>query len=495
VNALAGCLAAALVHFLWQGALIAAVLWVATRGTDEPRVRHDLSVLALFAMLAAPAVTFAALWWVHPHEMAPTSLVEASSVALRAHGSFGLHVPTAQAIVGAWGAGVCAMGLRLAGGLVRLRRLTRDAVVLEGEWPERALRVARRLGVRGVVRVARSAKMIAPVVVGWLRPIVLLPAGLLLELSAGEVEALLAHELAHVRRHDWLVNLAQTLVEGVLFYHPCVYWVSRQIEAAREECCDDAAVAALAHPMALARALAAAESSRARSLALSMSLTGGSLMQRVRRLVTSPARRPSPLSRARWRAPAFAAGSILVIGALPFLACASSANPDASTALTQAQTTAPDALGIPWLPGTVKRWSPQIMQAANRHGIDPELLAIILMMESNGDPDAVSPSGSIGLVQVQPDTAKRIDEERGTPGGGSLRDPATNLDYGAYYLSEQLKTFGEIALAAAAYNGGPDAVRAWLSGHGQLSDETRHYQARVAELWAHRHTASSRGAL
>ena len=107
-------------------------------------------------------------------------------------------------------------------------------------------------------------------------------------LSPAQVEAILAHELAHIRRHDYLVNLLQTLVETLLFYHPAVWWLSRRIRTERENCCDDLAVSLCGDPYAYAKALADLEELRGTSGRLALAATGGSLLQRVRRLVGAP---------------------------------------------------------------------------------------------------------------------------------------------------------------------------------------------------------------
>jgi HEAT repeat protein len=122
-------------------------------------------------------------------------------------------------------------------------------------------------------------------VVGWLRPVILLPASALTGLSPQQLEAILAHELAHIRRHDYLINLLQAVVETLLFYHPAVWWVSRRIRQEREHCCDDLAVAVCGDSLTYARALLEMEQLRAAGPQLAMAANGGSLMNRIQRLV------------------------------------------------------------------------------------------------------------------------------------------------------------------------------------------------------------------
>ena len=114
-----------------------------------------------------------------------------------------------------------------------------------------------------------------PTVVGWLRPAVILPVAALANLSPAQVEAVLAHELAHIRRHDYLVNLFQTLAETLLFYHPAVWWLSARIRTEREHCCDDVAVAVSGDAVGYARALAELEAWRVGTPGMALAATGG----------------------------------------------------------------------------------------------------------------------------------------------------------------------------------------------------------------------------
>ena len=129
-------------------------------------------------------------------------------------------------------------------------------------WQRMATRLSRRLHIGRAITLLESALVDVPTVIGWLKPVVLLPASALAGLSPQQLEAILAHELAHIRRHDYLVNLLQTLVETVLFYHPAVWWLSRRIRIERENCCDDLAVSLCGDPVAYAQALADLEALR-----------------------------------------------------------------------------------------------------------------------------------------------------------------------------------------------------------------------------------------
>ena len=204
--------------------------------------------------------------------------------------------PALPWLVAAWLAGATVLSLRLAGGWVRLRTVRRRASPPPDAWADRFARLAERVGVRRPVRLWVAASVQAPCALGWLRPMVLVPAAILAELSVPQLEAILAHELAHVRRRDYLVNLLQSAAEVLLFYHPAVWWASGQVRREREHCCDDVAADACGSRLLYARAIATLEERRA-GPALALSATGGTLLCRVRRLVLDA---PAPAGRAAW---------------------------------------------------------------------------------------------------------------------------------------------------------------------------------------------------
>jgi hypothetical protein len=182
---------------------------------------------------------------------------------------------------------VAILGVHALGGWAWAQRLRRFQA-----WPAAASlqRTARslqeRLGVRRAVRILATAAAEVPATLGWLRPVVLLPVSAFTALTAEQIELLIAHELAHVRRHDYLVNLVQTAIETVLFYHPAVWWVSARIRHEREHCCDDLAVAACGNIALYVKALATLEGLRHRRSDLVIAADGGSLLLRIQRLVS-----------------------------------------------------------------------------------------------------------------------------------------------------------------------------------------------------------------
>src|SRR4029077_4514355 len=153
------------------------------------------------------------------------------------------------------------------------------------EWQEILGKLGARIGISRPVRLLVFAIVQVPTVIGWLRPVVLVPVGALSGLPAEHLEALLLHELAHIRRHDYLVNILQSIAEALLFYHPAVWWVSGHIRADRELCCDDMAVSASGDALMYARALAQLESCRPAQLGATIPANGGSLAERIGRLL------------------------------------------------------------------------------------------------------------------------------------------------------------------------------------------------------------------
>jgi uncharacterized protein (TIGR03435 family) len=164
---------------------------------------------------------------------------------------------------------------------------------------------------RGTVRYAVQA----PAVVGLLRPVVLVPVGALVGLPAEQVEALLLHELAHIRRYDYLVNALQSMVEALLFYHPAVWWVSSHMRSERELCCDDVAVAVTGDAVSYARALAELGAAGQSHVLVAVAANGGSLVNRVARLLGEP----SPAPRTHSPAAVAAAAALVAITAMTVL--------------------------------------------------------------------------------------------------------------------------------------------------------------------------------
>jgi WD40 repeat protein/beta-lactamase regulating signal transducer with metallopeptidase domain/uncharacterized GH25 family protein/glutathione peroxidase-family protein len=325
-----------LVHSLWQfalAALLAIVLQRALRRRSATtRYAALLGVMAV--MVAAPAATWFSPWSTDSpavtaqltpiekpqeapplqqtalpeHAEAPVEMAtlpvqpavelapqpqpepprpESSAIDLTAFWStVKSHVqPWLPEIVLAWLVGVLLAALRPLLSWYTVRRLRTVGVSPVADAVQDVLeRTAKRLRLARAVDVLQSTLVKAPVVVGYFRPAVLLPLCVATGMPPAQLEAILAHELAHIRRHDYLVNLLQTLVETLFFYHPAVWWLSRQIRNERENCCDDVAIAAVDSRADYGRALLAIEELRAASPAISLAARGGMLLARIRRI-------------------------------------------------------------------------------------------------------------------------------------------------------------------------------------------------------------------
>ena len=210
-------------------------------------------------------------------------------------------------IVGMWLVGVGLFALWNVGGWVVVQRLRHRGVLpVARHAQQRLAHFVETLRISCPVRLVQSLLVETPTVIGWLRPVILLPASLVTNLTPAELDAILAHELAHIRRHDYLVNLLQAFTETVLFYHPAVWLISRRIRIEREFCCDDAAIAACGNKSEYVRALAAIEHGRTAPV-LAMSFLGGNTnmtLNRIRRILGR-----SPSTRHAWLA---CAGALLV---------------------------------------------------------------------------------------------------------------------------------------------------------------------------------------
>jgi hypothetical protein len=200
-------------------------------------------------------------------------------------------------VLATWLAGIVLLTAWNLGGWWQAHRLTRrDARPAPSPWDARFTDLRNRLNINRAVKLLESARVTVPAVIGCLRPVVLVPASAFTGLSPQQLEAVLAHELAHVRRHDYLINLLQAAVETLLFYHPAVWWASRQVRIERESCCDDVALAVCGDRLGYARALATLEGQRAAAPRLALAANGGSLLARIRRIAglpAEPAARPS----------------------------------------------------------------------------------------------------------------------------------------------------------------------------------------------------------
>jgi beta-lactamase regulating signal transducer with metallopeptidase domain/tetratricopeptide (TPR) repeat protein len=310
-----------ILHFAWVGTAIGLACLLLRRLVRRaaPEIRYAVALCGLLALAVAPA---AIAWTIAPtlRDQAPHIDRAAKTVAFappsghRPRADFALPRAVvnvsprslldrlddlAKYLPWAWLAGVSLTLALLAGGLVGAERLRLDCRVLtEGEHVDRLARLAAEIGIKGRVSLALCDRLAAPLLLGIARPLIALPLVALAGWSPGQLEMVLLHELAHVRRRDNLVNVFQRLVESLLFFHPAVWWASAWVRAEREHCCDALVIARTGRPRAYAEvllALAPVAAPRPFSSPLACRINESPLVHRVRRILNLPEASMSPL--------------------------------------------------------------------------------------------------------------------------------------------------------------------------------------------------------
>jgi beta-lactamase regulating signal transducer with metallopeptidase domain/5-hydroxyisourate hydrolase-like protein (transthyretin family) len=326
-----------LIHFLWQGALIGLIASILVRVTrrSSSKIRYLLACGLLALCVVIPVVTFTLLArppWIFSSEPrilgnAPDQVIEPLSAPVtsstartvgtsgansnsvshqesRPERDFLVHQPDAFAqslrffqvladesirwIVPLWLVGVIAMGIRLGMGWLRIQTWRFTSMPLtDAKILDLFARLSAQMGLGQRICLLLSDKITVPMTLGWVKPAILIPAQILTGLSAQELEAVLAHELAHVARYDYLVNLIQSAIEVILFYHPAVWWLSRQIREIREECCDEVTLRLGADRLVYAKALVGLAELQLTSEP-ALAATGGALLNRISRLLGRP---------------------------------------------------------------------------------------------------------------------------------------------------------------------------------------------------------------
>jgi len=287
-----------LLNFLWQGAVLglalAAGLRISARAPSS--LRYAICCVALGGMALCPVFTLARLELYHAPQALPAVAAATSLSPLSVTDSVWVASPVNTLISWMDGHLMPILFLWLAGALVSCVRVlvafaatgrlqTAGTVSAPDDLQSLASRLASTLKVTTPFRVVASANVTAPGVIGWRNPSILLPCASLQTLSPEQAETILAHELAHIQRHDYLVNLLQVVVETILYYHPATWWASRQVRREREQCCDDRVLSVGASAVAYAKALVKLEEQRSPKQSIfSLTVSGGSLSMRIKRL-------------------------------------------------------------------------------------------------------------------------------------------------------------------------------------------------------------------
>jgi TonB family protein len=292
-----------LLHFLWQGLLVAAVLKSALLifNNNKPQLRYALSSLAMFVNLLLPIITFSIIYLT---ESTPTNTL-ASSLALSdlieelnqpnpffSYREFISLLPSLlPSIAILWLTTIAILASQLLLEIYNVNNLPQQNTILPSKKLQiRFNELIQKINLTIKPKLLISLKVDVPMAIGWLKPVVLLPVSMVSGLNTAQLDMLILHELAHIRRHDYLVNFFQTLVEILLFFHPAVHWVSKQMRNEREYCSDDVAVQHCGDAVAYAHTLADTASLCTKTHHhtipdMAMAASGGDLKQRVFRLV------------------------------------------------------------------------------------------------------------------------------------------------------------------------------------------------------------------
>ena len=283
------------VHTLWQGCVIVLFMIFVLQQipTKKATLRYTVSTASMISMLIAAVATFAMLYF----EPGKSELVS-STAGMRVMGTegqagfsfmswLGSHL---SAMVAIWLAGVVLLAFRLLFGLGYIQYLKKTTSDLSFSLRGKLDEIARKINYKRHLDVAESALVQIPVVVGHLKPLILFPVGAINQLTTDEVEAVLAHEIAHLVRNDFVQNLIQSVIEIVFYYHPAVWWISAVVRSERENCCDDLAIQVCGSSLTYARALVRLQEvgHSAPALALPFSGSKNHLLNRVKRILNEP---------------------------------------------------------------------------------------------------------------------------------------------------------------------------------------------------------------
>jgi GWxTD domain-containing protein len=424
-----------LVHSLWEGAVVALLLGAALLLLRSSNARYIAGCAAMLALLVGFFLTFRIVLaeqriQVSTHTLliphAPPGLGDGMIVtkALRFRASD--YLPWLAPV---WIAGVLFFHVRGMASWIAARRLRGRGVCVAAEcWQSLLDRLAARLRLSRPVTLLESCLAEVPVVIGYLRPVILMPVGLLAGLPSAQIESILLHELAHIRRHDYLVNLMQIVVESLLFYHPAVWWISSVMRTERENCCDDLVVATQGDALGYAAALTALEQNRGVAREAVLAATGGSLVKRVRRLLIQPEGPRAALT------PVFSAAALTVTVAAALAAWQSTSTPPRPPAQLLAQTQETPVRATVDTP--YKKWLTQdvayIITDAERKAFrnlqsDPEREHFIEQFWQRRDPTPGTPAN-----EMKEDHYRRIAyaNEHSTAAISLVKTPRTSITYG-----------------------------------------------------------------
>ncbi len=305
-----------LLHFLWQGVAIGIVFALAmlVMRKSSAVVRYNAGIVCLFALLALPLVTFVSLYTsaseldsavasIEPHSAQVADIrfvteLNANDSIVSAWQFIKFYInEQLQWAVFSWLIGVLVFSIKMYRDCLRVRQLRTVATYpMASEWQEKVDALCQLFAIKRPVVILESMLIQVPAIVGWLRPVVLIPSSALTGLSPSQLELIIAHELVHVSRNDYLINMLQMIVETLFFYHPVVSWISNYVRNEREKCCDDRVLETFGSALNYAQSLAIVESHRQKSThdlpLTALAATGGGLLDRINRIADYTERAP-----------------------------------------------------------------------------------------------------------------------------------------------------------------------------------------------------------
>jgi beta-lactamase regulating signal transducer with metallopeptidase domain len=291
-----------LIHSLWQGLLLAvvtAVLLQLTKRTPA-RLRYNITLVQFVLFILACVWTFVRGMNSPSDALLPLAgtigqnasqllQLDAASVRQFADACADYISTHASLLVLVWAVFFTFRSFRMVQGLIYLQKARHKHTRAAAHWNERLALLCRKLGIHNGIQLLESAYVKVPMVIGHLKPVILMPAGLLTGLPSEQIEAVLLHELAHIRRHDYIVNLLQTICETIYFFNPGLLWISALLRDEREHCCDDIALGETGNKKEFIQALISFKEHAMYSHSAAVAFPGkkNQLLQRVSRIINN----------------------------------------------------------------------------------------------------------------------------------------------------------------------------------------------------------------
>lgn len=294
-----------LLNSLWQAITLLLLVVIALRITPSrlSQVRYIIACAGMALIVVLNATTFIYLFNQSPTQITAVSINDmiagSTSASAPVHVAenwitilTGIVASNMPVIILCWAAGALFFALRMVSAWWYVSRLRTESFVIHDAWNDRLQKLARQLNINRAITLAQSARIHSPMVIGCLKPIVLVPMGMLAGLPAEQIETIFIHELAHIRRHDYIINLVQSFVETIFFFNPFVWIISSIIRREREYCCDDTVIAKHGSALIYARALAQLEEARLTNAAFALSLakSKNQLLNRIKRIMEKSAK-------------------------------------------------------------------------------------------------------------------------------------------------------------------------------------------------------------